>query len=71
MFGIKRVKAGETIQAVEWNSGDELGQVIASFNEMQARQQAYETELRKAHDTLEQRKRSQRASRFSMRKIVW
>ncbi|WP_294609328.1 ATP-binding protein [uncultured Roseovarius sp.] len=55
MFGIKRVKAGETIQAVEWNSGDELGQVIASFNEMQARQQAYEAELRKARDTLEQR----------------
>lgn len=55
MVGINRVKAGETKQAVEWSSGDELGQVIASFNEMQGRQQAYEAELRKARDTLEQR----------------
>lgn len=55
MDGINRVKAGKTKHAIQWSSGDELGQVISAFNEMQGQQQAYEAELRKARDTLEQR----------------
>jgi adenylate cyclase len=42
-------------ERVEWRSNDEVGKVIAAFNEMQARQGAYETELRLARDQLEQR----------------
>ena len=40
---------------VEWESKDELGAVIAAFNEMQARQESDETALRQARDELEQR----------------
>ena len=42
-------------QPVEWQSEDEVGTVISAFNDMQARQEAYEKELRTARDTLEQR----------------
>jgi class 3 adenylate cyclase len=42
-------------QPVLWNSSDELGQVIAAYNEMQAQQEEYESDLRTARDTLEQR----------------
>jgi class 3 adenylate cyclase/PAS domain-containing protein len=38
---------------VDWASRDEIGDVVSAFNEMQARQQAYETELQKARDDLE------------------
>ena len=44
-----------TRQPVEWRSEDEVGTVISAFNDMQARQEAYEAALRKARDTLEQR----------------
>jgi len=40
---------------VDWSSRDEIGEVVSAFNEMQARQQAYETELRDARDELELR----------------
>lgn len=40
---------------VKWESRDELGAVIAAFNEMQARQESDEKALRQAHDKLEQR----------------
>ena len=40
---------------VSWESFDELGQVISAYNEMQEKQAAYEAELRKARDTLEDR----------------
>ncbi len=40
---------------VAWDSRDEIGEVIASFNEMQTRQAAYEEELREARDQLERR----------------
>ena len=40
---------------VSWESSDELGQVISAYNEMQEKQAAYEAELRKARDTLEDR----------------
>ena len=40
---------------VVWHSRDEIGEVIAAFNEMQTRQAAYEEELREARDLLERR----------------
>lgn len=40
---------------VTWPSKDEVGTVIAAFNEMQDEQAAYEAELRSARDTLEER----------------
>ena len=42
-------------QTVDWQSNDEMGEVVAAFNKMQQRQEADEKELRAAHDTLEQR----------------
>lgn len=41
--------------SVDWTSRDEIGEVVTAFNEMQARQQAYETELHEARDDLELR----------------
>lgn len=40
---------------VDWTSRDEIGEVVTAFNEMQTRQQAYETELHAARDDLELR----------------
>ncbi len=40
---------------VNWKSRDEIGKVISAFNEMQVRQEAYEEDLRRARDTLEER----------------
>ncbi|SDF77549.1 Signal transduction histidine kinase [Limimonas halophila] len=42
-------------QAVQWDSNDEIGAVVKAFNRMQAHQQRYETELRRARDHLERR----------------
>lgn len=40
---------------VTWRSKDEMGEVVSAFNELQARQQASEAELRQARDDLERR----------------
>jgi signal transduction histidine kinase/DNA-binding response OmpR family regulator len=40
---------------VAWQSDDEIGRVVAAFNEMQERQTAYEQQLRSANDDLERR----------------
>jgi class 3 adenylate cyclase len=40
---------------VDWSSRDEIGAVVAAFNQMQTRQEAYEAELREARDDLELR----------------
>ena len=50
---INFAKAGKGRKSVDWDSPDELGQVIVAFNEMQAQQESYETELRESRDTLE------------------
>lgn len=42
-------------QPVEWQSNDEIGEVVSAFNIMQQRQEADEKKLRAAHDTLELR----------------
>lgn len=52
---INAARAGEKRKPVMWDSKDELGTVIAAFNEMQATRQAIEEDLRKARDTLEER----------------
>jgi class 3 adenylate cyclase len=46
--------SGERI-AVDWRSKDEIGEVVAAFNEMQIRQQVYEGQLERAHNELEAR----------------
>jgi len=55
LASIRLAQSTGTRQPVEWRSGDEVGTVISAFNEMQARQEASEAELRNARDTLEQR----------------
>ena len=40
---------------VEWESRDEIGVVVAAFNELQRQQEATETSLRSARDDLERR----------------
>ena len=52
---INKARGGEDRQPVDWNSSDELGQVISAYNEMQSQQQRYEQDLRTARDTLEDR----------------
>ena len=39
-------------QRVDWRSGDEIGQVVHNFNEMQDRLEAEEAQLRQAHNRL-------------------
>ena len=51
---IKRSRQGER-KPVDWASRDEIGEVVVAFNEMQARQEANEADLRRARDTLEER----------------
>ena len=57
LASINRARSGEERRPVDWRSTDELGQVITAYNEMQAQQQEYESELRTARDTLEDRVR--------------
>jgi len=52
---IARTEKGGGRQAVQWDSNDEIGAVVKAFNRMQAHQQRYETELRRARDHLERR----------------
>ncbi len=49
-------------RAVRWSSNDEIGKVVSAFNEMQQRQDAYETQLKTANDELEGRVRERTAS---------
>ena len=55
MASINRALSSEPRRRVDWDSGDEIGRVVTAFNEMQARQDAYETELRATNDDLERR----------------
>ena len=55
LASINKARSGAGRAHVEWDSHDELGQVISAFNEMQDRQEAYEQELREGRDTLEKR----------------
>jgi PAS domain-containing protein len=61
LASINQARSGDQRQPVGWYSSDELGQVIAAYNEMQAQQQEYEGELRDARDTLEERVRERTA----------
>jgi signal transduction histidine kinase/DNA-binding response OmpR family regulator len=53
LASIHRTQEGGEREPVDWDTQDEIGVVVAAFNEMQARQQAYEEELRQARDDLE------------------
>ena len=55
LSSINKAKSGGGRERVEWNSSDELGQVISAFNDMQEQQETYERELREGRDTLEKR----------------
>ena len=61
-------ESGERVP-VDWTSRDEIGEVVTAFNEMQTRQQAYETELHEARDDLELRveKRSKELAESRLR----
>jgi len=55
MASINREQQGESRQPIDWQSDDEIGQVVTAFNAMQQRQSAYEAQLKEASDVLEQR----------------
>lgn len=55
MDAINQAQADTPRKRVDWHSDDEIGQVVAAFNEMQDRQNAYEQQLRSANDELERR----------------
>ena len=55
LASINRAKSGRGRKRVDWQSSDELGQVIEAFNDMQDQQETYERELREGRDTLERR----------------
>lgn len=55
LFSIKQARSGKQRQPVDWDSTDELGQVIGAYNEMQDQQETDERALRDARDTLEVR----------------
>jgi signal transduction histidine kinase len=52
---IDRTETGGVRHAVRWESQDEIGAVVKAFNRMQARQQRYDAELRRARENLERR----------------
>ncbi len=55
---------------VNWKARDEIGDVISAFNEMQARQQTDEAELRHAHDDLEIKNRELEESLENLRRTT-
>ncbi|MCY6380068.1 response regulator [Hoeflea prorocentri] len=55
MESINQPRSGAPRKPVDWKSDDEIGRVVTAFNEMQARQNAYEQQLRAANDELERR----------------
>ncbi len=55
MESINQQRTDAPRKMVEWASDDEIGRVVAAFNEMQERQTAYEHQLRSANDDLERR----------------
>ena len=55
MSSINRARSENERRPVAWESSDELGQVIAAYNQMQKQQQVYEQDLREARDKLEDR----------------
>ncbi|MBO6521378.1 MAG: HAMP domain-containing protein [Rhodospirillales bacterium] len=46
---------GNALEKVDWQSDDEIGRLIRSYNDMQERLERYEHELRASHEQLEQR----------------
>jgi len=52
---INQLRQGDGRRPVDWNSGDEMGEVISAYNEMLARQASDEQSLRTANDELEAR----------------
>ena len=48
--GIRRAKAGDDYQAITWQSTDEFGQVISSFNDMMSHQVETDAALRAARN---------------------
>jgi len=55
MDSISQSRSLATRKPVDWTSDDEIGRVVSAFNEMQARQNAYEQQLQSANDELEHR----------------
>ena len=55
LTSINQLRRGEGRQSVDWNSDDEMGEVITAYNEMLDRQERDERSLRAANDELEER----------------
>ncbi len=51
----KSAKPDCKFKRVEWQSGDEMGDVISAYNDMSFKQEASDLELRKAYDEMEDR----------------
>ena len=55
LTSINNANVGQERQPVQWESNDELGQVIEAHNDLQDQQQDYENQLKLAKNTLEER----------------
>lgn len=51
----KSARPDARFEMVKWQSGDEMGEVIAAYNEMSRKQEASDAELRQAYDEMEDR----------------
>ena len=52
LASIRGYRSGGERMPVDWHSGDEMGRIATAFNEMQDRQQRYESELQDASPLL-------------------
>jgi len=55
LLSIDRTQSGAEREQVNWDSTDELGQVISAYNQLQLQQETYEQELHERRETLEKR----------------
>ncbi len=55
MEAINQPRSAAPRKPVDWTSDDEIGRVVAAFNDFQARQAAYEKQLQSANEELERR----------------
>ena len=70
LTSINRSRESGEREPVRWQSRDEIGDVIAAFNEMQVRQQEDEVALRVAHDDLELKNRELEESLENLRRTT-
>ncbi len=54
LHAINQASDGKPLEPVEWTTRDEMGEVVSAFNELQARQAAFEAERERHREKLEE-----------------